>query len=122
MFQRAGQRRRGLEGKGPTPKASERKGHAKSRAKKAADKRAASGRRPGTRGAGGGARKTTSEIKQADASGKARTIQVEVKKKRTFIKREDAGGEDTAAAEAAEAAELARREEEVRAQAEVQVG
>ncbi|RVT87726.1 translation initiation factor IF-2 [Inhella crocodyli] len=63
-------------------------------------------------------RKTTSEIKQADASGKARTIQVEVKKKRTFIKREDVPGEDSAAAEAAEAAELARREEEVRAQAE----
>jgi translation initiation factor IF-2 len=63
-------------------------------------------------------RKTTSEIKQADASGKARTIQVEVKKKRTFIKREDSPGEDTAAAEAAEAAELARREEEARAQAE----
>ncbi len=63
-------------------------------------------------------RKTTSEIKQADASGKARTIQVEVKKKRTFIKREDTPGEDTAAAEAAEAAELARREEEARAQAE----
>lgn len=57
-----GQRRRGLEGKGPTPKAAERKGHAKSRAKKAADKRAVTGRRPGTRGAGGGARKTTSEI------------------------------------------------------------
>jgi len=63
-------------------------------------------------------RKTTSEIKQADASGKARTIQVEVKKKRTFIKREGVSGEDTAAAEAAESAELARREEEVRAQAE----
>jgi translation initiation factor IF-2 len=63
-------------------------------------------------------RKTTSEIKQADASGKARTIQVEVKKKRTFIKREDVPGEDPAAAEAAEAAELARREEEARAQAE----
>jgi len=57
-----GQRRRGLEGKGPTPKAAERKGHAKSRAKKAADKRAETGRRPRTRGAGGGARKTTSEI------------------------------------------------------------
>jgi len=57
-----GQRRRGLEGKGPTPKAAERKGHAKSRAKKAADKRAVTGRRPRTRGAGGGARKTTSEI------------------------------------------------------------
>ena len=30
-------------------------------------------------------RKSTSEIKQADASGKARTIQVEVRKKRTFV-------------------------------------
>jgi translation initiation factor IF-2 len=35
-------------------------------------------------------KKSTSEIKQADASGKARTIQVEVRKKRTFIKRDDA--------------------------------
>ena len=34
-------------------------------------------------------KKSTSEIKQADASGRARTIQVEVRKKRTFIKRED---------------------------------
>ncbi|MCB2032499.1 MAG: translation initiation factor IF-2 associated domain-containing protein, partial [Ottowia sp.] len=34
-------------------------------------------------------RKSTSEIKQADATGKARTIQVEVRKKRTFIKRDD---------------------------------
>lgn len=34
-------------------------------------------------------KKSTSEIKQADASGKARTIQVEVRKKRTFIKRDD---------------------------------
>jgi Bacterial translation initiation factor IF-2 associated region len=31
-------------------------------------------------------KKSTSEIKQADASGKARTIQVEVRKKRTFVK------------------------------------
>jgi translation initiation factor IF-2 len=35
-------------------------------------------------------RKSTSEIKQADATGKARTIQVEVRKKRTFIKRDEA--------------------------------
>ena len=35
-------------------------------------------------------RKSTSEIKQADASGKARTIQVEVRKKRVFVKRDDA--------------------------------
>ena len=34
-------------------------------------------------------RKSTSEIKQADSSGKARTIQVEVRKKRTFVKRDD---------------------------------
>jgi translation initiation factor IF-2 len=60
-------------------------------------------------------RKSTSEIKQADASGKARTIQVEVRKKRTFVKRDDVAP----AAEAPEArppaideAELARREAE----------
>lgn len=45
-------------------------------------------------------KKSTSEIKQADASGKARTIQVEVRKKRTFIKRDD----ELAAPEAAPAA------------------
>ncbi len=33
-------------------------------------------------------RKQTTEIKAADASGKARTIQVEVRKKRTFVKRD----------------------------------
>ena len=35
-------------------------------------------------------KKSTTEIKQADASGKARTIQVEVRKKRVFVKRDDA--------------------------------
>ena len=35
-------------------------------------------------------KRSTSEIKQADASGRARTIQVEVRKKRTFIKRDEA--------------------------------
>ena len=34
-------------------------------------------------------KKSTTEIKQADATGRARTIQVEVRKKRTFIKRDD---------------------------------
>lgn len=34
-------------------------------------------------------KKSTSEIKQADGSGRARTIQVEVRKKRTFVQRED---------------------------------
>ena len=75
-------------------------------------------------------KKSTSEIKQADSSGKARTIQVEVRKKRTFVKRDEGG--DTAVIEAPEAeaqhapagsriddAELARREEEARRQAEL---
>ena len=72
--------------------------------------------------------RSTSEIKQADASGKARTIQVEVRKKRTFIKREE-GAEapvDDAAEAVAEAAptpadnpDLVRREEEARRQAEL---
>ncbi|WP_291939496.1 translation initiation factor IF-2 [Limnohabitans sp.] len=66
-------------------------------------------------------KKSTSEIKQADASGKARTIQVEVRKKRTLIKRDD---EPVAAAEEAvepqiDHAELSRREEEARRQAEL---
>ena len=66
-------------------------------------------------------RKSTSEIKQADASGKARTIQVEVRKKRVFVKRDDNSAVDEAAAIAAaeaEQAELARREAEAQAQAE----
>ncbi len=72
-------------------------------------------------------KKSTSEIKQADATGKARTIQVEVRKKRTFVKRDD--NDTTEAPEPAEApavaavpildqAELARREDEARRQAE----
>ncbi len=75
-------------------------------------------------------KKSTSEIKQADSTGKARTIQVEVRKKRTFVKRDE--GADTAVVEAPEPevqpqpaahqideAELARREEEARRQAEL---
>ena len=46
-------------------------------------------------------RKSTSEIKQADASGKARTIQVEVRKKRTFVQRDDSTTEEQAQAAAA---------------------
>lgn len=65
-------------------------------------------------------RKSTSEIKQADSSGKARTIQVEVRKKRTFVKRDDApAGADEPAAPVIDEAELQRREEEARAQAEL---
>ena len=78
-------------------------------------------------------KRSTSEIKQADASGKARTIQVEVRKKRTFVKRDDAL--DTASqpeldagaaqidevqeAPAQDNADLVRREEEARGQAEL---
>jgi translation initiation factor IF-2 len=74
-------------------------------------------------------KKSTSEIKQADSTGKARTIQVEVRKKRTFVKRDEGG--DTAVIEAPEAeaqapqpprhdeADLVRREEEARRQAEL---
>ncbi|MCA6216432.1 translation initiation factor IF-2 [Ideonella sp. B7] len=65
-------------------------------------------------------RKSTSEIKQADASGKARTIQVEVRKKRTFVKRDDLpAGASPEEEAAAEEAELTRREEEARRQAEL---
>ena len=73
-------------------------------------------------------KKSTSEIKQADATGKARTIQVEVRKKRTFIKRED--GTDLPADESLveavapqvpviDEADLARREDEAMRHAEL---
>jgi translation initiation factor IF-2 len=78
-------------------------------------------------------KKSTTEIKQADATGKARTIQVEVRKKRTFVRRDEgmetsssAAQEESAEQEAQHAAtlqidhaELARREEEARRQAEL---
>ncbi len=73
-------------------------------------------------------KKSTSEIKQADSSGKARTIQVEVRKKRTFVRRDDGvevAAEPEHAAEAVETVpaldnvELARREDEARRQAEL---
>ena len=69
---------------------------------------------------------STTEIKQADATGKARTIQVEVRKKRTFVKRDEAAEAAQAPVPEAkpeqpdpEQAELARREEEARHQAEL---
>src|SRR4249920_186153 len=67
-------------------------------------------------------RKSTSEIKQADASGKARTIQVEVRKKRVFVKREDAPAAavvEEAAAPVIDEAEVQRREAEAVRQAEL---
>ncbi|MDE2401803.1 MAG: translation initiation factor IF-2 [Burkholderiales bacterium] len=61
-------------------------------------------------------RKSTSEIKQADASGKARTIQVEVRKKRVFVKRDETAGEETAPE--VDEVDLQRREEEARQEVE----
>ncbi|MDO9406391.1 MAG: translation initiation factor IF-2 [Polaromonas sp.] len=72
-------------------------------------------------------KKSTSEIKQADAMGRARTIQVEVRKKRTFIQRDEgpapepvqAAAPAEPAAPKIDEAELARREEDARRQAEL---
>ncbi len=96
------------------------------------DKQSLLGHLKASHGTAGGERKkitlvkkSTSEIKQADATGRARTIQVEVRKKRTFIKRDDEVVVPEAVAEAAPTApaidteELARREEDARRQAEL---
>jgi translation initiation factor IF-2 len=70
-------------------------------------------------------RKQTSEIKAPDATGKARTIQVEVRKKRVFVKRDEPGAEVEAPAPAVptvpviDEAERAKREEEARRQSEL---
>jgi translation initiation factor IF-2 len=75
-------------------------------------------------------KKSTTEIKQADASGKARTIQVEVRKKRTFIQRDDeeaapplvnevSAAPDAPAVSFLDDDELARREQEAMRQAEL---
>ncbi|QJD91761.1 translation initiation factor IF-2 [Duganella dendranthematis] len=66
-------------------------------------------------------RKETTEIKQADANGKARTIQVAVKKTRTFVQRDEPLTTTPAPAPApvVDAAEVARREEDVKKQAEL---
>ncbi len=73
-------------------------------------------------------KRQTSEIKQADGSGKSRTIQVEVRKKRVFVKRDAADAETPEAAEIEHAAEptsilspeeIAQREAESRRQSEL---
>ena len=69
-------------------------------------------------------RKETTEIKQADASGKSRTIQVEVRKKRTFVQRDETVTEVPATTPEAPApiideAERAKRAEEAKRQAEL---
>ncbi len=72
-------------------------------------------------------RRQTSEIKKADSTGKARTIQVEVRKKRVLVRR-DASAQETPAQEPPPApvaalvldeTERALREEEARKQAEL---
>ena len=72
-------------------------------------------------------KRSTSEIRQSDATGKARTIQVEVRKKRTFVKRE--GGPEGAVevpvqapapiAPAVDEAEQERRQTEAARQSEL---
>ncbi|GJG95664.1 translation initiation factor IF-2 [Cupriavidus pauculus] len=62
-------------------------------------------------------KRETSEIRQSDSTGKTRTVQVEVRKKRVLVKRDDVEshgdeGDDQAAVDAA--AEQARRDEEQR--------
>ncbi|MEK6708129.1 MAG: translation initiation factor IF-2 [Pseudomonadota bacterium] len=82
-------------------------------------------------------RRQTSEIKKSDSTGKARTIQVEVRKKRVFVKRDlvdDVTGKDEAVepavpaaapllapapASVVDAAQKALREEEAKKQAEL---
>jgi translation initiation factor IF-2 len=66
-------------------------------------------------------RKQTTAIKQADATGKARTIQVEVRKKRVFVKRDESGAPaepvpatPAPAVPVIDEAELAKREDEAR--------
>ena len=73
-------------------------------------------------------KRQTTEIKQADATGKARTIQVEVRKKRTFVRRDegvqspvddsDKSLEPASLESVIDAAELERRQEEATRQAE----
>ncbi len=70
-------------------------------------------------------KRQTTEIKQADGSGKSRTIQVEVRKKRVFVKRDAVEGGElaevpaTAAAPVVSEEELAQREAESRRQSEL---
>jgi translation initiation factor IF-2 len=52
-------------------------------------------------------RKQTSEIRATDSTGRARTVQVEVRKKRTFVKRDELPEQVVAADEALEAAAVA---------------
>jgi len=67
-------------------------------------------------------RKTTSQLKVAGASGKKKTVNVEVRKTRTYVKRSEIDGEDTADKEAElaaqQAAELEAKQNQERQAAE----
>lgn len=66
-------------------------------------------------------RKQTSEIKQADATGKSRTIQVEVRKKRVFVQRnaDEPATETAPALPVLDEAELKTRQEEEQRQGQL---
>ena len=72
-------------------------------------------------------RRETTEIRKSDSTGKARTIQVEVRKKRVFVKRDAAAPVEEPVVEVKpeptqpiiDAEQLAKREEEARKQAEL---
>ncbi len=68
-------------------------------------------------------RKQTTEIKQADSTGNARTIQVEVRKKRVFVKRDEMTPAEPAARvvtqPVVDEAELRRREDDAKRQSEL---
>ncbi|MEQ9106336.1 MAG: translation initiation factor IF-2 [Limnobacter sp.] len=65
-------------------------------------------------------RKQTSEIKQAGPGGRARTVQVEVRKKRVFVQRAEKAGESEPVMEVQlEPAEQARRDAEAQRQSEL---
>ena len=65
-------------------------------------------------------KKTTSEIRQADAQGRARTIQVEVRKRRTLVRRDDDSATTAAAEAAAAEKEQELKQREAAAEAEAQ--
>jgi translation initiation factor IF-2 len=65
-------------------------------------------------------RRQTTEIKKADNTGKSRTIQVEVRKRRTFVRRDTPAPEAVAKATQIDAEQIALREEEARKQAELE--
>ncbi len=67
-------------------------------------------------------RRQTSEIKKSDNTGKAHTIQIEVRKKRVFVKRDETAADEEGRETAApmlDAEQVALREEEAKKQAEL---